>query len=489
MFPFAALGTGLGQFAQDYQRQQEVAKQTMMLQMQIADFQRKLRAEQNETDALSATFNFDPSALFGGGRPSPIQGLPQAASLPQGGGAGANPPAFVGQPADQFSRQQQPGSAFEGQFNVGQIPPPRVGASWLDTARPPPQLGGSPVLNGQAASGAERLRQEILARGGSGSPGGGSLPAPASPTQMAQAGPQMEPPPEDVTKITTRDIALLLRAQNPTMSSAALAIAAQKKHTDLMKDYEVKLKAWQAITSARGEAAGRAEAGRHNVATETQAGAALEETQRSAKELEKDRATGRRLEGRRTATGEKAQAGTSQRFADKAATAKNKADTEAQLVKNLINEVETLAAVVQSNPSLVGASGVVGRPVGSVLEQAGPVGQAIGGRMGVRPEDYRAQDDFKSRLAILRGRLTKELLSVRQFSGPAKKAIDEILPGLEVLSSASGTAQSLRNVSRVLQQNLAAMEQAGSVMSDDVSKLTDAEILRAIGEAAPAAQQ
>ncbi len=63
-FNLAALGAGLGQFAQDYQRQQEQAKQTMMLKMQLERFQQEQQERQRQDQVKSTLFG----AILGGGQ-------------------------------------------------------------------------------------------------------------------------------------------------------------------------------------------------------------------------------------------------------------------------------------------------------------------------------------------------------------------------------------------------------------------------------------
>ena len=90
-FSLAALGAGIGQFAQDYQRQQEQQRQTLMLQMQLADFQRKMDAETRDSQAAAIAFGPPGTAAQ---QPAKIQGLPQIGGGSQGwpsGGAAAGP--------------------------------------------------------------------------------------------------------------------------------------------------------------------------------------------------------------------------------------------------------------------------------------------------------------------------------------------------------------------------------------------------------------
>ena len=217
--------------------------------------------------------------------------------------------------------------------------------------------------------------------------------------------------------------------------------------------------------------------------------ARIKEMERAGTATDKDRARGRELEEGRLKVSQQAQQGVAQRFAEKAAATKRKADTEMQLVRNLIHEAETLAQIVQSNPSVVGGRGVVGRVGGSIAEQTGPIGQAIGRAVGVGGPNYKVQTDFQNRLQTLQSKLSKELIQVRQFSGPAQARLNALLPGLAALEGPSSAAGALRNIASHLQQNLAAMEQASSVTATDVESLSQGDALKELGFGAPAGQQ
>jgi hypothetical protein len=496
MFPLAALGAGLGQFVQDYQRQQEVAKQTMMLQMQIADFQRKMRLDQQETEAAGAVANFDPSALFGGGRPTPIQGLPQVA------------PAQGGQ-------QTQPGSSFEGQYTGypfpmtrtnGQFPalPPNTTnnagvlgpgfptqASTMGSdrlAQLPPPRGGQPAdpLRGLPTDTATTTEQAAaLARGLAGTlAGGGAQPGG---TQMAQAAPAMEPAPEDVTKITTHDIQLLLRKNNPTMSGGALANAAQKIHADLLKDYELKLKRWQAVTGAAGDAQSRAIQSRKVDVDERQGNQRIGlEGQRlgldtgTQGDLKQDRAKGRELEAGRLAEQRRSVDTAQSRASAKADVEKKKVEAGAQELRNLINRAEALAAQAMVDPSLVGTRAWLGRNVGGAIEQA--TGARPGG-LGV------GADKFKSEIQLLQEALQKPLQSARYSSKHSTDRMNELVPTVSAASSSSQVAAALRNISRELQVRLSAMEAATGAVAEDVGTMTREDALKALGFDTPAGQR
>jgi len=85
MFNLAALGAGIGQFAQQQQQERENQVRTLMLQMQLRKFQQEQEQLGREQQAASGLWA---AGLGGGldlGQPAPIRGLPQTAPAPQGG--------------------------------------------------------------------------------------------------------------------------------------------------------------------------------------------------------------------------------------------------------------------------------------------------------------------------------------------------------------------------------------------------------------------
>ena len=97
-FPLAAIGAGIGQFAQDYQRQQEQQRQTLMLRMQLADFQRKMDAETRDSQAAAIAFGPPGTAAQ---QPAKVQGLPQIGGGSQGW-PGADLPKSRGRPTEEM---------------------------------------------------------------------------------------------------------------------------------------------------------------------------------------------------------------------------------------------------------------------------------------------------------------------------------------------------------------------------------------------------
>jgi len=81
-----ALGAGLGQFAQDFRQQQAQQERSLMLQMQLAEYQRALDKDKRESEASGLALNF---------------GLPGAGGAPGGSSFGLppSPSSFGGSPA------------------------------------------------------------------------------------------------------------------------------------------------------------------------------------------------------------------------------------------------------------------------------------------------------------------------------------------------------------------------------------------------------
>ena len=71
MFPLAAIGAGIGQFAQDYRQQQESALRQMAAQMQLDALRRSMRDEELLGSVLGS------GRVPGFGQMQPTQGLPQ----------------------------------------------------------------------------------------------------------------------------------------------------------------------------------------------------------------------------------------------------------------------------------------------------------------------------------------------------------------------------------------------------------------------------
>src|SRR6185295_1303766 len=81
MFPLAAIGAGLGQFAQDYQQQQESA-------MRMLQAKRQLQAFEQERAAQGAAYRAASQGGFGGFQPQP---MPQIGGGSQGWPSGGAP--------------------------------------------------------------------------------------------------------------------------------------------------------------------------------------------------------------------------------------------------------------------------------------------------------------------------------------------------------------------------------------------------------------
>ncbi len=247
-FNLMALGAGLGQFAEQYQRQQDAAIRQQMLQLSLA----KLQDELNERKILrdAAELQFGGLGLPGAGtQMSPIQTHQQP-------GAGMAPQSPV---APSPSPRQSFGAV--GEYGVGQdtgYPFPTQGASAAF-----PQLGrsgsnqipvagpGAPSQIGSSQSGLDQIPPPRP--GGAGSPADRGLPATDRAPQLADAGPAAtggQPSGGDAPPVeppSTREIALWLRQNNPTMDSRTIIAAANGLSEKLQAEYQQRLKAWQIV--------------------------------------------------------------------------------------------------------------------------------------------------------------------------------------------------------------------------------------------------
>ena len=558
-FPLAAIGAGIGQFAQDYRQQQQDQIRTLMLQMQLAEYQRKLDADKRAEGVGDAAG--DPSLwAVPGTQPAPVQSLPRQESTgfmqPQQGAGG--PSALTGPPPSQW-RQSQPqtgwrytgypfptqgeSSAFPalptdttaGNVTSGPGYPSQIGSSQAGPAIPPPSGGAPSPLLTSASTATTSFPQ---ATPGQPVPAGGTPRAfqpgaPASPgaptagPQMAQAGPEPVAPIQPPTEQQLYQRALANeQAKNPGVAvpmsrRRLLAEAAKARAAGLQGQYKVEndrykteIDLWAKKQELGGSAETRAETARQNAASNRlrydeitqrirevdereRAGEATVEDQRdksflahmkqkveanTAASQDEDRRLQRILEkGRLEVSQQQANTSTARARAAVDKT-KQKTDLAALELKSLINEAERLAALAQTNPNLVGMRGTAGRTVGGVTEQI------TGGRLpGVW--GGKEADKFESEIRILREALQKPLQSQRYASKHATEQLQKLVPTLGVLDSPSQVAGALRNISRALQERLHNMEAASGAVADDVSKLTDDEILRGIGPGAASAGQ
>lgn len=546
VFPLAALGAGIGQFAQDYRQQQALNERSMMLAMQLAHYKQALEKDRRDAEASGLALNFGlPSGGTSAGQPmqpsiggssmgvSP--GMPRATSAPPqdfgasgeyGAGQGigglrqllqaASGSLPAGYRAVETSGSR-PGARVAGTGGVSQHaldnaldiqiigpngPIPNTGedttglygqlAMAMRKAAPPelvsrlgwggnfttgPSNGPRDLMHFDLAG--DRGRYGTLAQMAQASPGQAS-PAPAQATPPPAAAPPPPPPP--------RDIALLLRKQNPNADTRSIISAATEVSKRLQEDYKNNFERWKATTGFAGEAAGRAETGRHNVVSEGQAGqrlgiegAAQQSTATHQRATEADLVRQRELQARglteteRSARAREQNTATSLRA--RLAKEQGKTDTALYELESLIKEARTLAEMVDVEPTLVGAPGMARRAGGIASDVLG----AVTGTNDPLKMENPASTDFKSKLQILQSRLMKPLLDARYFSGPAQKQINELLPGLTTTSSPIAVKQSLTNIADKLEGTLAATKAATSAATQDYSKATDEELLKIIG--------
>ncbi len=88
-FPLAAIGAGIGQFAEQYRQQQESALWMLQAQRQMQAFEEEQRQLRQQREAQGAAFRVASQGGFGA--PQPIQGLPQVGGGSQGWPSGGAP--------------------------------------------------------------------------------------------------------------------------------------------------------------------------------------------------------------------------------------------------------------------------------------------------------------------------------------------------------------------------------------------------------------
>ena len=513
MFNLAALGAGIGQFAQQQQQERENQVRTLMLQMQLRKFQMEMEADRRTNEAAGLSFD-----LGGGQSPTPIQGLPQPSGMPSGMPSGfpsgmpgtmpqgANPLAFVGQLADAARRQQgtQPGSAFEGQYggfqagalpggpSIGNIPGgpayPGTGAPLSHGGVPsrdpgmptkPPSGGApSPLLTSASTARNSVPQADELARN--------SSPQAAAP--VAQTEPLMPP--------SVQDIAIILRQKNPTASTRAIMERAKTEREGLLSDYKVKHDAWKAKTGFAGDAASRAIQSRKVDVDERQGDEKasqdwerirqelrrIQEVERAGKATTSDLEFKQKHAGREQAERERANKAREQGAADrlKATVGKTQAKTDVALTEaeNLVKDARELAMMIEADPTLVGGPGLARRAGGAASDVVG----AVIGREDPLRMSNPASSDFKSRLQLLQSRLGKPLLDARYWSKGEQERMNQLVPALGKWDSPTAARQSLNNIADTLERIVAATRAATGAVAEDVDTITRDEIRSGLPE-------
>jgi len=540
MFNLAALGAGIGQFAQQQQQERENQVRTLMLQMQLRKFQMEMEADRRANEAAGLSFDLGGGGMGAPAAPPPIQGLPQSAR-----------PATI------------PGSAFEGQFsgdplaliekyesggrNVmqGIVPPgggynPSVGrvtgpstaqgyyqitnTTWRDAA---PKAGVDLAQFPTAMSAPKEVQAKVaqalynergfqpwapynpkLAQAIS-----GQSVSPGAPDQAAAQPPtQAEPPPEMPPSV--RDIALILRQKNPTASIRAIMERAKTEREGLLSDYKVKHDAWKAKTGFAGDAASRAiqsrkvdvdewqgeqkisqedtriqqelrritEAERAGTATRSDLEFKQKHAGRQQTEVERANVAREQNAGRQQTEVERANVAREQNAAGrlKATVGKAQAKTDVALTEaeNLVKDARELAMMIEADPTLVGGPGMARRAGGAASDVLG----AVIGREDPLRMSNPASANFKSKLQLLQSRLGKPLLDARYWSKGEQERMNQLVPALGEWDSPTAARQSLNNIADTLERTVAATRAATGAVAEDVNTITEDEIKRGLPE-------
>lgn len=472
-FPLMAIGAGLGNFADYWQREQQNKRLAADALMKRTLEQAQLNALLEQKKSDFAASNAAASALLGGAPDTGTATPPSVGGFPGYNATPAAPPVAPIAPVS----GQPPG----GGMRAGGAIPAAAGASpgrfWFNNPvtnsgfRP----GAIPGLDPSAQQGAlERFRQTIT--GGSAAQPAGMLPG----TQMAQAAPSPPPAAAQVPQpsgisapppqFDPRNVAQLIKQQNPALSNKELVAAVELVGKQLGPTYKAQFDRWKTLADIELRQAGQAETGRHNVATETLGQGQLAETQAEhgrQYELGKGRLT---EEQKRTEIAKK-----NAEFRQGQVTQKStQAITQ---MKTLADKARQLYAAVEADPNLVGVRGYGGRLVGGIFEQA-----------QMKKEDE-AKADFKSQVNLLQAQLQKPLLGARYFSGRAQEQMQQLVPGLQRLDNPTAVKSALRNLAETLEGTAQAAEAATQGAAQDYSGMSNEDILRGLGIAPQQAPQ
>jgi len=476
-FPLAALGAGLGEWARNAQQQQLLQQnqqdQQLRRQLQMMQLRDLLQKNQSARTAADA-----------------------AAGFLTGGGAGIGPvnptPGLSGGPVGVPMSQAAPAAiAADNAFNAPPSPRPSLpsgvggavrsaGDAWLQQNAPFPTQGRAgpqpPTDVSQLPWQSQPARPESYA--GLSGPGAPSAPS-SAPSGMAsapppRAGPNTPPagigtPPPEYDPATT---AAAIKRAHPGISNEDLVHAVDLVGKELGPKVKGAYDRWKtqaelyyrgrsADTADRaqaeteryhgveaglagqriaGEAAGRAETGRHNVAGEELGRGQLAETTR-AHDLTaqgKDRA-----------------------FSVQAQKAQAKTTAEVAELKTLANQARELYAAVEQNPNLVGAKGVGSRVLGGIGEQLGMV------------KEDPAAAELKAQIGLLQARLQKPLLGARYFSAKAQEQISQLVPALGRLDNPTAVKSALRNLAEQLEGKAGEVETTTKGVYGDAKSLSD----------------
>ncbi len=528
-FPLAAIGAGLGQFAQQYQQQQAARERQQMLAITLAKFQQEQRDRQNQMSAADAAAGL---ALGAGGSSGvspvgsapPASGgfpgsgtMPQAVPAPQpmgggmraGGGlslenmtqlatqAGFSPDKAPIMAAIAMGESRGNPNAFNpsdphgGSFGLTQINGVHPGAQ---AARGDPgramqmaydiSKGGADFSPWSVyKSGAYR---SYLPTGGMGqggvAPSVGSAPSDAPrEQQMAQTGGQTAPvqlpngltvPPPDAMDFG--QIVRAIKQQHPEFDNRTLLQAAEIAQKDhLGPAYKQSFERWKATTQFGLDDARLRETGRHNVVEEGMGqqrigltGQAQAETGRHNVATEGTAAAAQQETGRHNVATEKGAAARLQTQVGKTQQAQQLATTQ---MKTLADKARQLYQAVEEKPDLVGVRGYGQRMLGGIGEQ-----------LGVTKEDP-AVADFKAQVGLLQAQLQKPLLGARYFSARAQEQMSALVPALQRLDNPTAVKAALRNLAETLEGTAQAAEAAGRGVGADYSHMSDQELLQSIG--------
>lgn len=153
-----------------------------------------------------------------------------------------------------------------------------------------------------------------------------------------------------------------------------------------------------------------------------------------------------------------------------------KVNEQVTSLKQIQGDVQDLLKRVESDPTLVGGLGIGRR----IEEGARSVFSAAAEKDAKAHAEAAAQ--AKQDLIMLRARIANTVLNTKYFSGPAQKAAQEILPGLELFDDPGKVLAALKSISRTIDQDIAAKEQTLETVDEELRTLSNDELLRKLRE-------
>lgn len=149
--------------------------------------------------------------------------------------------------------------------------------------------------------------------------------------------------------------------------------------------------------------------------------------------------------------------------------ATTKVDAQVKQLQNLKGSVDEIYGMVEEDPTLVGVKGIFRRGFQATIGQT---------------SEEAAHDELaatlKAKIQNLQVQL-RPLIGAKYFSGPAQRALEALVPGLDRFDDPVSVKAHLQELQRVLDQDIAAKSQASGMVNQNLRDLSDQEILQRLG--------